>query len=1075
MVIQGSIKHGTQLAVVVLTLCVLGILAATRIPVQMIPDLEIRTITVRTTWAGATPQDVEKEILIEQEEYLRAVPNLQRMIATASFGSAEIELEFPFGVDIGDAMVRVNNALSQVPNYPENVDEPRLYASSFSQNAFLFFRLDPLPGRALRLDMDMMRDFIDDNVRTRMERVLGVSEVRIGSGAERQVRIEIDPARLAATGLGLTDVRDAIRGRNRDVTAGDVDSGTKRYLIRTVGRFASAEDLEDMIIAQQGDAIVRLRDVGTVELDHFELAQKTFVDGEQTFILSVRREIGSNVIDTREAMMAEVAAINRDVLADVGLQLALTSDDVRYVRASVENVWTNLAIGAALATLVMFLFLRSVPATLVGVIGIPICTLAAFIGLLAAGRTINVISLAGVAFAIGMTLDNSIVVLESIERARRRGMDKFEAALAGVKRVWPAVLAATMTTVLVFAPVLFVQEEAGQLFSDIAIAISAAILASMFVAMTVVPSASARVNLVRSNAVGGELPPNAFVRWVVARVRWLVSTWPRRLIGFGVPLVGTIAILVLLTPPGEYLPEGEEAKTFSIMIAPPGYNFPTMTKIADEIHEVVLPHLKSDGSAFAAGETEFPPIAWFLMSVNNKRLFVVSETVDPKQIEALMSALNNLFRSYPGMRAFSSRGSIISSNDGGTRAVNLDIAGVDLGEIYDTALAAYRRAEDVFEDPQISSDPSSLSLDQPMIEFVPRWDRIAELGFTARDVGFALSALSDGAYVDEALIDGDRIDIFLYSAAGSAQTLGNLASLPLYTPGGAVVPAGAIADLVERVDTDSVRRVDGRRTVTLNIIPPRSVALETAVGIVEREVVGHLRSEGLVGDGVSLSISGASDQMTATREALTGNFLVALILCYLVLVAIFSHWGFPLVIMTVVPLGIAGGIVGLWLLNTLGAMLPAIGLAPISQPFDMITMLGFLILLGTVVNNPILIVDQTLRFVRDEGMTPRAAVPEAVATRLRPMMMATITTVFGIAPLVFLPGAGTELYRGVGAIVLFGLLFASMITVFFLPPLLVIVLDTARAIGLGGKRASPPGEDETLEPEPEPDNIRRIG
>jgi len=199
--------------------------------------------------------------------------------------------------------------------------------------------------------------------------------------------------------------------------------------------------------------------------------------------------------------------------------------------------------------------------------------------------------------------------------------------------------------------------------------------------------------------------------------------------------------------------------------------------------------------------------------------------------------------------------------------------------------------------------------------------------------------------------------------------------------------------------------------------------------------------------------------------------VIALILYYLVLVAIFSHWGFPLVIMTVVPLGIAGGIVGLWLLNTLGAMLPAIGLAPISQPFDMITMLGFLILLGTVVNNPILIVDQTLRYIREDKMAPRAAVPEAVATRLRPMLMATITTVFGIAPLVFLPGAGTELYRGVGAIVLFGLLFASMITVIFLPPLLVIVLEVARAVG----RGKTPEEPDDIIDEPDSDKIRRIG
>ena len=1066
--IEGSIKHGVQLAVVVLTICVIGLMAALRVPVQMIPDLEVRTITVRTIWPGATPQDVEKEILIEQEEYLRTIPNLQRMIATADTGGARIELEFPFGVDINDAMIRVNNALSQVPDYPENVDEPRIYASSFSQNAFMFFRVEPKPGRTIALDMDMMRDFIDDNVRTRMERVRGVSEVRVGSGAPKQVRVEVDPGRVAATGLTLSDVRDAIRARNRDASAGDVDSGKRRYLLRTVGRFEDVGDLDELILSREGEAIVRLRDVGKVSLDHAELTSLGFVNGQRTINLAIRREIGANVIEVKDALMEVAAGINSDLLAPLGLQMTLTSDDVRYVNASIHNVWTNLAIGAALASAVMFLFLRTISATVVGVMGIPICTLAAFIGLIAFGRTVNVISLAGVAFAIGMTLDNGIVVLESIQRERLGGRNRFEAALAGVRRVWPAVLAATATTVLVFAPVLFVQEEAGQLFSDIAIAISASILASMLIAVTVVPSASARVRLVRA---GDSLRASRLKRAVVWGVRWMVATWPRRIFGIGAPLAAVVWIIATLTPPAEYLPEGEEAKTFSLMIPPPGYNLPAMAAIADQVHEVVMPHVGAEPASYARGETPFPPIAWFLMSVSTERLFVVSETVQPKDIDALMDALNDLFRSFPGMRAFSSRGSIISSNYGGTRSVNLDVAGVDLRSIYDVALAAYRRAEEVFEGPQINSDPSSLVLGQPLIEFRPRWTRAAELGFSPQQIGFAISALADGAYVDEALLGGERIDIFLYSGAGSGETaLADLSGLPLYTPQGTVVPLAAVAEMVERADTDTVRRVDGRRTVTLNIIPPRSVALETAVGIVEREVIGHLRQAGLPA-GVSLDISGASDQMDATRRALAGNFVVALLLSYLVLVAIFSHWGYPLVIMTTVPLGIAGGIVGLWLLNTVGAALPSYGLAAIRQPFDMITMLGFLILLGTVVNNPILIVDQALNNLRESGMAPRVAVPDAVATRLKPMMMTTITTVFGILPLVVLPGAGTELYRGVGAIVLFGLLFASLITILFLPPLLVAVLELVHG---REARAAPPAE-KAEEERVAAANIRRLG
>jgi multidrug efflux pump subunit AcrB len=237
-----------------------------------------------------------------------------------------------------------------------------------------------------------------------------------------------------------------------------------------------------------------------------------------------------------------------------------------------------------------------------------------------------------------------------------------------------------------------------------------------------------------------------------------------------------------------------------------------------------------------------------------------------------------------------------------------------------------------------------------------------------------------------------------------------------------------------------VRRVDGRRTVTLNVIPPESVALETGVQTVRDQVLGHLRGAGAIPAQVSVDISGASDQLQATREALTGNYAVALVLVYLVMVAIFTHWGYPLLIMTTIPLGVAGGIAGLWLLNLGGSLAPLVGLEAVHQPFDMISMLGFLILVGTVVNNPILIVHRAASNVREAGMRAREAVREAVESRLRPIAMSAITTIFGLAPLVFIPGEGTELYRGVGAIVLFGLAGAAIVTLTFLPVLTVWVL-----------------------------------
>lgn len=1032
---EQIIHRGILTTVITLIVCVIGIVAATRIPVQMIPDLDTRVISVRTNWPGATPQDVEKEILIEQEDYLRNLPNLARIVATAQTGSAEIELEFPLGTDITEMMIRVSNALSQVPSYPEDVDEPQIYASSFSSNSFMFFSVRPLQGNPRGVDMDLSLDFLRDTVRPRMASVPGVSEIAIWGGSRRQIQIMIDPSRLAQRSLTLPGVRTAIRSRNRDRSGGDVEDGKRQYLLRTVGRFEDLDELRELILARRGDQIVRLKDVATVSLDHYETRSEASYNGSPHIMMAVRREAGSNVIAIKDQMLEVVADLNTRELAPAGLQMSLMSDDVRYVQESIANVWQNLALGAALATLIMFLFLRSLPATAIGVLGIPICVIVAFLGLLLAGRTINVISLAGVAFALGMTLDNSIVVLENIELKRRQGLAAYRAAVEGVREVWPAVFASTMTTVLVFLPVAFVAQEAGQLYSDVAVAVSAAILASMLVAVTLIPTAAARLDLSGGDASRASAG-NGPIGWALA----LLQTRRRRLGTVAVAVATSTAVILLLTPAAEYLPEGEEPKVFANMSAPPGYNLNTMREIAAQVEERLQPAVRAGEGGDPADALPLPPVKYASMSVDAGGLRVISEPLESRDIEALMDALTAVFREFPGMRAFAARGSIISSNDGGSRSINLDVSGPDLDSIYRVAQLLEARAAQVLGNPRIQSQPSALSLAQPLIQLRPDWERAASIGLSAEDLGYTVAALTDGAYVDEFFLGDDKIDMYLYRASSRDLVLDRLGQLPIYTPTGSVISLGSLVTLEETVDTSAIRRVGGRRTVTLNVVPPRSIALETGVAIVREDVVAFLRDRGEIPQSVAVSITGAADQLDATRESLVGNYLVALFIIYLLMVAIFNHWGYPLLILTTIPVGVAGGIVGLVLLNAVGALLPAVGLAPVTQPFDMISMLGFLILMGTVVNNPILVVHKALQNAQ-AGLEPRAAVSEALRTRLRPIAMSTLTTLFGLAPLVFIPGAGTELYRGVGAIVMFGILGSMLVTLTMLPALTVTVLQ----------------------------------
>jgi multidrug efflux pump subunit AcrB len=527
---------------------------------------------------------------------------------------------------------------------------------------------------------------------------------------------------------------------------------------------------------------------------------------------------------------------------------------------------------------------------------------------------------------------------------------------------------------------------------------------------------------------------------VLAFADLLIARPGRRIATIVIAMLVSAGIIVLFTPAAEYLPEGEEPKVFANLSAPPGYNLETMRGVADDIQARLDPEIMADPERFDAGLTTIPPVKYVAMFINTGGMRIILEPLEVRHMEPLMDGMEAMIREFPGMRAFASRGSIISGNEGGSRSINLDISGPDLASIYRVAQAAERRAAEVLGNPRIGSQPSALSLAQPLIQLRPNWEQAASLGISAENLGFTVAALTDGAYVDEFFFGDDKIDVYLYSASGRDLVLDRLAQVPIYTGSGDVVSLGSLVTLEESVDTSAIRRVGGRRTVTLNVIPPRSIALETGVGIVQREVIDYLQETGAVPQEVSITITGAADQLDATRESLVGNYAVALLIVYLLMVAIFTHWGYPLLIMVTIPVGVAGGIVGLALLNGVGSLLPLLGLGAITQPFDMISMLGFLILMGTVVNNPILVVDRALQNV-DAGQAPIDAVREALRTRLRPIAMSTMTTLFGLAPLVVIPGAGSELYRGVGVIVMFGILGSMLVTLTMLPALTVVALE----------------------------------
>ena len=490
-IIRFAIRNPITVAVGVILVSLFGLVSLRLVPVQLTPNIDRPRATVLTTWPGASPFEVEREIIDEQEEQLKGLDGLGKMESESHDGWGQIMLEFPIGTDPDSILVRVSNRLEQVPSYPDDVDRPLIYTVDPNTQATAWFVI--LTEGDNDIDVETLLDYVDDEVKPRIERIPGVARVNMFGGREREMQVVVDPGRLAARKLTMTDVATALSSENKDYSAGDFDEGKRRYVVRTAGDYRTPEDVENVILSAAGGTPVYVRDVGRVELGHRKPGVFVRALGRPALAFNAQRAPGSNVLEVMERMREVVAEIDRDLLDPQGLRLELVYQETDYINSAINLVRSNIFVGGTLAILVLLLFLRSRSGTFVVGLSIPISVVATFLVMAAAGRSINVISLAGLAFAVGMVVDNCIVVLENIFRHRQMGKPRFEAALDGAVEVWGAVLASTLTTVAVFLPVGFVKDEAGQLFRDIAIAISASVSLSLIIAMTLIPTLAARI------------------------------------------------------------------------------------------------------------------------------------------------------------------------------------------------------------------------------------------------------------------------------------------------------------------------------------------------------------------------------------------------------------------------------------------------------------------------------------------------------------------------------------------------------------------------------------------------------
>ncbi len=490
-IIRFAIENPVKIAVGVILLVMFGLLSIYRVRIQLTPDVDRPVITVRTQWTGASPQEIESEIVDRQEEKLKNVSGLKKMTSICSENQAEIKLEFPVGINKDTAFRDVSDKLRQVTGYPEEVDEPVMSATDNNMDQTIAWMILYSKNGE---DVSHLKTFMEDNVKPLLERAEGISETPVYGGRQREVQIRIDPYKLAARALSLRNVERALRRQNSNISAGTIAQGKHDYSFRTLGEYVNLRDVEDTVIAYRKGGPVLIRDIATV-VDGFK-KPVSFVrsKGRPVMAMPARRETGANVIKAMANLNKQLQLVNREILGPRGLGLELTQvyDETTYIWSAIWLVIKNIFLGGFLAVAVLILFLRSGSATGIIAAAIPISVVGTLLVITLLNRSLNVVLLAGMAFAVGMVVDNAIVVLENIYRHRSMGKNKVEAALDGAKEVWGAVLASTLTTMAVFLPIITIQEEAGQLFKDIAIAIASAVGLSLIVSVLVIPPLAAR-------------------------------------------------------------------------------------------------------------------------------------------------------------------------------------------------------------------------------------------------------------------------------------------------------------------------------------------------------------------------------------------------------------------------------------------------------------------------------------------------------------------------------------------------------------------------------------------------------
>ncbi len=1007
-----SVKRPVAVTMIVLIVVILGVVSFGKLGMDLFPKMELPMLLVQTSYTGVSPQEIEEQITRPLEAAVGTVSGVQSMTSYSTRGSSMVLVEFAWGSDLN----YVTNQLR---------DRLDLYSSALPSDATkpMIIKMDPDSMPIIQIGvygdttLEELTDYVEDKLRPRMERIDGVASVDASGTVTEEIRIVTDPQRLQAYGVSMNQIVGLLRQENSNISAGKVEEGLKDHAVRVVGEFASLEDIKNIQVPSAYGGYIPLSSLSSIERTIKDRSSFVYINGQPGINVSLMKQSDANLVQT-SARVKEVLGLLREELPK-GYDIVVAFDQADYINLSLNNVTSSALQGGALAVLILMLFLRSWRSTLIIAISIPVSVIAAFAMMFFTDVTLNMVSLGGLALGIGMMVDNSIVVLENIFRHRQEGESNLMAAINGSKEVAGAVIASTITTVVVFMPIVFVEGLASQIFRQMALTITCSLLASLGVAFLTVPMLSNKLLIKEKEKKGG------------SRIFLTIKEQYRRFLALALRRKGMVALLFtaaligsafLLPKVGmEFIPAQDTGEYTVTLSLPKGVALRETLRVAQEAEAVlqqipenqrIISNIGGGGNmGFGGGSSSGATFSGALTSLSQRQ----------RSIDEVLDEIREGLKDIPGaeVEVASSGGTMMMTGSD----IVINLLGDDLAQLEIIADAVAGRIELIDGTREVTT---SLEDGNPEVNVIVDRQKASQYGLNSSTVAAAVSAAVSGTASTKLREAGKELDIRLIMDEQYRQNLNDLAALTITSPTGNLIPLGNIATLRVETSPTSIVRQNQSRQVSVSC---------TTVGRSLSEVSADVQkalAEMNIPPEVQIEMGGSNKEMMDAFKDLLLALLLAIVLVYMVMAFQFEQLLYPFVIMFSLPPTFIGVVFCLFITG---------------RTINVVSLIGVIMLAGIVVNNAIVLVDYINILRRNKGMNREEAIIEAGLTRLRPIMMTSLTTILGMLPIAIGMGEGGEMMSPLGTVVAGGLTFSTLITLVYVPCMYVYAENISNGIG----------------------------